>query len=192
MQSHEIYFQRNRGEWKWKVFFRITNWKIFFNSPLKFTNKLRALLLIFGQTLFGPYKAFTNLNYIPGKTSFRHRIEIYRWRMPLHKSDKQFSLEKSGHEIKLTGLEYNWPNLKTPVYFDVLTGYVEPCTTKANYKMPLLGQTCDCKTILNDKDAKITFNTTWLEGEFIMLPEYHQVLKSRFNEALPFDQFPAH
>jgi hypothetical protein len=183
MNANQAYFQRLNGPWTFRPVFVILSWRGLLRSEFSFVNKVKLIVFVLFQKLFGPYRMNTLVDFESGSDKVRHSTVVQKFGVQILRSEKIFLLDENGFDVKLSGAEYYWPRTWRPVPFVPMSGRVNEGATRAQYGMPLMGLKTECQALMEAPQASIKISLPWFEGVFNFTVESMATLNSR---ELPF------
>ncbi|EDM81521.1 hypothetical protein PPSIR1_40060 [Plesiocystis pacifica SIR-1] len=163
--AHRRYFHRNRGEWTWRVHFEARDLG---SVELPAANKWRLRGMLVSQAVLGDARLWTRVDYDDDAPTVGHLTVMTKAGVTLFRSEERMHLGEDGSSLTVEGQQYWSPRLGFARPLGPYAGHVEPCSTRAEYRMDVLGLPCVFRSQLDGVAGVMAISGGPLSGSFTL------------------------
>lgn len=104
-RPNHTYYRTIHGRWHCKFQFAITDWRLFWASSVKLTDRLHVLSTVLTRKIIGPLALATQVDFHASGEylgEVHHEARIHKWGLTFMNSTKVFTLHEYGRGSSTT------------------------------------------------------------------------------------------
>lgn len=161
----QMYFLPKQGRWRGVLRFRVTNWRQFWATPMRWLERLGVLSMALLPKALGATWIETTVD--SARAEVVHTTQISKWGMVFFRSTERFALHNNGRDFTVRGEQRLWPTWSAEEYRDS-HGQVDEAGACASYVFSVLGGVLRQRTEPAGEDLRAYQTTDWSHSEFLL------------------------